>query len=90
MKYYHTCAVEYFRKQYQNDEWIPHYGATWLAETRFHSIRAIHTKLPTLTIAFELDPTEVEDHSDMSTCKRLGVKYYIHRGKITADKIIKT
>jgi hypothetical protein len=87
MKFYHTCPEEYFDKQYTNG-WTPYYGCTWLAETPLESVQGSQTKANRkVIVGFELDINEVENHSDMPVCKRLGVNYYIHRGTVPASKV---
>ena len=88
IKFYHCCPKEYFDKQYQNGNWLPHYGSTWLAldpRDSYHASQVIsQTKV---IIELELKLSEVENHSDMDICKRLNRPYYLHRGNVPANKV---
>jgi hypothetical protein len=87
MKFYHTCPEDYFDKQYTNG-WAPYYGSTWLAETPAESFQGSQTRAERkVIVGFELDINQVENHSDMPVCKKLGVKYYIHRGSVPACNV---
>jgi hypothetical protein len=88
MKFYHTCPLKYFDKQYQNNEWHPHYGSTWLTVDPRDSYHASQIKSQSkVIIELELDLSEVEDHSDIAICKRINRPYYLYRGNVSADKV---
>ena len=88
MNFYHCLPKEYFDQQTKTGDWIPYYGSTWLADTDRHAFQAsqIPAKLKVI-VEFNLDEQEVEDHSDMAVCKRLGRSYYLYRGIIPKNKM---
>tara|TARA_R110000822_G_C15087509_1_gene470355 strand:- start:186 stop:497 length:312 start_codon:yes stop_codon:yes gene_type:complete len=89
MKFYHTCPEEYIDKQYSSElGWTPYYGSTWLAETPRESFQGSQTKAERkVIVGFELELDQVEDHSSMPICKRLGRNYYMHRGTIPLTNV---
>ena len=81
--YYHCCPKEYFDIQTTTGDWIPHYGATWLAETSREAWAGSQRKsADKVIVSFELDDAMVENHSDMPICKRINRNYYLYRGVI--------
>lgn len=87
--YYHCCPKEYFDKQTATGDWIPHYGATWLAETSREAWQGSQMKsADKVIVRFDLDDDTVENHSDMPICKRIKRNYYLYRGTIPKSRMI--
>ena len=88
MKFYHACPVEYLDKQYVIGEWHPHWGSTWLTPDPWHAFQASQmSSARKVIMEFDLELTDVEDHSDMLVCKRLHRSYFIHRGCVPKNQV---